>query len=188
MRNPQQFAQEVADGNINLQVVENVQACFLRVGQFYLQRPAALGGAPFELVKVVKVHMEQDGKTQMGAWVHPWEVSTTGDDVDYFVDPWHASSDHKDSQRYNPAKPMHLQGATWTYPLSALEEFQDEVPMKKRWIKPSGFTKRMRSVDRVHKRSIVTRSIPKVRNFTHRWNEDEEGVDNADDDYNGVDN
>jgi hypothetical protein len=189
MRNPLEFAQEVAAGNINLQVVENVQACVLSVGKFYLQRPAALGGAPFELVKVVKVHMEDDGKTQMGAWVHPWELSTAGDDADYFADPWHASAKYKECQRYNPKKHIHEQGATWTYPMSALEEFQEEVPMKARWTKPVGFNKQLHSADRVLKRSIVHKFIPKVRNFTHRWNEDEARLQDADDDYcnNGVD-
>ena len=32
----------------------------------------------------------------------------------------------------------------------------------------------MRSADRVHKRKIKAKAVPKVRNFTHRWNEDED--------------
>ena len=174
LRNPQQFADAIEDGLIDLRLVENVQACVLVVGRFYLQRPAVLGGAPFELVKVVKVHLEDDGKTQWGAWVHPWEVSTTGDAVDYFHDPWHASADHVASQRYNPKKRMHEQGSSYTYPMSTLAEFQEEVEMTAQWVKPAGFNKPMGSGDRVHKRKIKTKAVPKVRNFTHRWNEDED--------------
>ena len=138
----------------------------------------------FELVKVVKVHLEDDGKTQWGAWVHPWEVSTIGDDVDYFHDPWHASADHAACQRYNPKKAMHNQGSTFTYPVSTLAEFQEEVPMALSWVRPAGFAKRLRSGDRVKKRNIVKRIIPKVRNFTHRWNEDEDRLAGEED---GVD-
>jgi hypothetical protein len=135
IRNPADFQQAIEDGEINLQLVENVRSCILVVGQFYLQRPPTLD-TPFSLVKVVKIHLEDDGKTQWGAWVHPWEISTTGDNVDYFKDPWHASADHKASQRYNDKLPMNQQTAAWTYPLSVLSEFQDEVPMNKKWVKP----------------------------------------------------
>jgi hypothetical protein len=135
IRNPAEFEQAIEDGNINLQLVENVRSCILIVGKFYLQRPPALD-RPFCLVKVVKVQMEDDGKTQWGAWVHPWEISTVGDDVDYFKDPWHASGKHKESQRYNDKLHMHKQAASWTYPLSVLSEFQEEIPMNKNWTKP----------------------------------------------------
>jgi hypothetical protein len=115
-------------------VVENVQACILEVANFYMQRPAVLG-KPFALVKVVKIHLNDDG-TQWGAWVHPWEISTQGEDVDYFRDPWHASSAYKAHQRYNPNKSIQEQSESWTYPLSVLNEFQATVPMNVKWNKP----------------------------------------------------
>jgi hypothetical protein len=176
LRNPELFQQAIEDGLIDLQTVENVQACVLAVGKFYLQRPAVLG-TPFDLVRVMRVHLSEDGKTQEGAWVHPWEVSTTGSDVDYFYDPWHASALYKGSQRYDSNKPMSAQGANWTYPLSMLCEFQDEVKMNATWNKKRDFTKQLSCKRGVLKRSIAKINIPKVRYYTHRWNEDEERLD-----------
>ena len=176
IRNPAAFADAVEDGLINLQVVENVQSCVLVVGKFYLQRPPVLD-RPFNLVKVVRVSWEDDGKSQWGAWVHPWEISTSGDEVDYFKDPWHASADHKGSQRYNEKKHAHEQAATWTYPLSILSEFQVEVQMKKQWTKPRLWSKPMCAGYGVPKRSIMSTDVPRLRNYTHRWNEDEEVVE-----------
>jgi hypothetical protein len=172
------FQQAVDDGLINLQHVENVRACVLKVGSFYLQRPPVLG-TPFNLVKVVKVKLNEDGKTQWGAWVHPWEISTTGDDVDYFKDPWHASADYKEHQRYNEKKPMCQQGAKWTYPVSILEEFQDEVIMNTKWNKKPTFKKTLCAGYGVFKRNMHYTCIPKVRCFTHRWNEEEARLEQA---------
>jgi len=157
--------------------VENVQACKLVVGKFYLQRPPVLG-TPFNLVKVVKVRLNEDNKTQWGAWVHPWECSTAGlADSDYYKDPWHASSSYKDHQRYNINKHICQQGNTWTYPISVLEEFQDEVTMNVKWVKPPSFKKTLNTKRGVHKRNIYYADIPKVRCFTHRWNEEEARVE-----------
>ena len=69
---------------------------------------------------------------------------------------------------------MHEQGSSYTYPMSTLAEFQEEVEMTSQWVKPAGFNKPMGSGDRVHKRKIKSKAVPKVRNFTHRWNEDED--------------
>jgi hypothetical protein len=171
-RDPAAFQQAVDDGLINLQHVENVRACVLVVGKFYLQRPPVLG-TPFSLVKVVRVRMNEDNKTQWGAWVHPWEVSTTGESVDYFRDPWHASASYKEHQRYDPTKHMCQQGATWTYPLSVLEEFQDVVTMNVKWKKPPNFNKPLSTAYAVAKRNLYYHDVAKVRNFTLRWNEDE---------------
>jgi hypothetical protein len=136
MRDPRAFAAAVRAGEVNLLQVENCHACELTINKFYLQRPRS-EDHPFTLVKVVKIiYNSEEKKTQWGAWVHPWEISTTGDNIDYYHDPWHASGAHKASQRYNERLPMREQSASWTYPMSALEEFQDEVVMKTKWTKP----------------------------------------------------
>ena len=165
------FAEDVDNGRINLQLVENVQSCMLRLNCFYMQRPAVLGN-PFSLVKVVRVLLNENG-TQWGAFVHPWEISTNGADVDYFKDPWHASGLHKSSQRYDPTKSMHDQAASWTYPISVLEEFQEEVRMNDKWSKPRDFKKPMHTGHGVKKRNLNQSQINRLRNFVYRWNEDE---------------
>ena len=135
MRDPEAFQRAVELGQINLQLVENVRACTLSVGKFYLQRPPTLD-TPFVLVKVVRIVIDDDTGLQWGAFVHPWELSTTGPDLDYFTDPWHASAAHKESQRFNVRLGVHDQGPAWTYPLSVLTEFQDEVALNAAWSKP----------------------------------------------------
>jgi hypothetical protein len=158
---------------VNLLHQENVQSCVLMVGKFYMQRPAVLGNS-FALVKVVKVLLNEDGRTQWGAFVHPWEISTSGDNVDYFKDPWHASGQHKQSQRYDDNKSRHEQATKWTYPISILEEFQEEIRMNDKWAKPRNFNKVVQyAAQGVEKRNLFQGQIAKVRNFVHRWNEDE---------------
>ena len=78
--------------------------------------------------------MNEDGKTQWGAFIHPWELSTSGPNLDYFADPWHASGAHNESQRYKNNLGDHAQ--TWNYPKSTLSEFQDQVVVNQRWNKP----------------------------------------------------
>jgi hypothetical protein len=170
LRDPAAFAQAVEDGLVNFQLMENVRTCVLVVGKFYLQRPQTLD-RPFNLVKVVRVYKEEGSLLQWGAWVHPWEISTSGPNIDYFKDPWHASGAHKESQRYNPKVPMNQQ--SWTYPLCILSEFQDEVFMNKSWSKPRDFTKPLITAQGVKKQNLDQKKAFKVRNFTHRWNEDE---------------
>ena len=58
-KDPDAFQRAIDDGLINLLHVENVQACKLVVGKFYLQRPPVLG-TPFNLVKVVKVRLRHE--------------------------------------------------------------------------------------------------------------------------------
>lgn len=72
MKDPVAFQQAIDSGEINLLHVENVQACVLEVGAFYMQRPAVLDAKnPFEIVEVKKIILcEDDDKTQWGAWVH----------------------------------------------------------------------------------------------------------------------
>ena len=174
LKDPEAFAQAVEDGLINLQLVENVQKCILVVGKFYMQRPPVLDhNNPFNLVKVVKVVMNEDNKTQWGAWVHPWEISTTGNNVDYYKDPWHANGAYLASQRYNETKHMHKQAASWTYPLCVLDEFQDEVKMNMKWVKKKGFNKPVHAGHAILKRNLDQAGVPKVRNYVHRWNEEE---------------
>jgi hypothetical protein len=132
MRDPESFQQALDRGEIDLKLVENVQACTLAVGSFYIQR-ATDYVQPFALVKVVRIIMNDDKTTQWGAFVHPWEPSTMGD-INYFVDPWHASGEHLETQRYNPRLDDHNQ--TWNYPRSILREFQEPVNMNKGWTKP----------------------------------------------------
>ena len=172
LRDPAAFARACDDGLVNFQLTENVRSCTLVVGKFYLQRPPTLD-RPFTLVKVVKVHTEEGSLLQWGAWVHPWEISTTGPKVDYFKDPWHASGAHKDSQRYNNKKHMHAQATTWTYPLCVLSEFQDEVFMNRGWTKPRGFDKPLITAQGVHKRNLDQTKSFRVRNFVFRWNQAE---------------
>jgi hypothetical protein len=175
MLDPSAFQRDVDEGRINLQLVENVRACILKVGSFYLQRPASLG-IPFNLMKVVKIHYNAD-ETQWGAWVHPWEISTTGDDVDYFTDPWHQSGAHKAAVRYNPKRAMNCQSVNWTYPMCLLSEFQDEVVMNKEWLKPKGWKKTVIAGWGVKKRNIRDTDRPRIRNFTHRWSEAEQRIE-----------
>jgi len=135
MRDPEAFQRAVELGQINRQLVENVRACTLSVGKFYLQRPPTLD-TPFVLVKVVRIVIDDDTGLQWGAFVHPWELSTTGPDLNYFTDPWHASAAHKESQRFNVRLGPHGQGPAWTYPLSVLTEFQEEVALNAAWSNP----------------------------------------------------
>jgi hypothetical protein len=52
--------------------------------------------------------------------------------------------------------------------------------MNKTWYKPKGFNKPMRAAWGVKKVTIAHNMVNKVRNFTHRWNEEEAGLaDNA---------
>ena len=146
------------------------------VGKFYMQRPAVLGN-PFAVVKVVKVLLNNDGHTQWGAFVHPWEISTSGDNVCYYTDPWHASGLHKPSQRYDETKNRHEQADTWTYPLSTLEEFQVEITMNKHWSKPKGFKKVLHAAQGVVKRNVNKNHTANLRNFVWRWNQEEEELD-----------
>ena len=133
LRDPEAFQQALDKGEINRRLVEDVQACVLTVGMFYIQR-ATDWVQPFALVKVVRVIMNDDGKTQWGAYIHPWESSTSGDALDYFTDPWHASGAHNEAQRYKSNLDIHAQ--TWDYPKSTLVEFQDPVVVNQNWTKP----------------------------------------------------
>ena len=168
---PQGFQEALRRGHIDLLQVENVTACVLVVGNFYLQRPHALG-KPFDLVKVVKVILDDEG-LQWGAWVHPWEVSTAEPHQDYYLDPWHASGLYKDSTRYNHKLGPNNQSAAWNYPKSILSEFQFQVPVNKKWHKPAEYTKVVVADRGVLKRNIQRDCVPKLRNFVHRWNEAE---------------
>ena len=151
----------------------------LQVGKFYLQRPAVLVENTFNLVKVVRLILNEEGEGgQWGAYVHPWEVSTVGGDVDYFSDPWHASAFHKENQRYNATKlPPAQQATTWTFPMSQMNEFQCEVPMNGKWAKPKGFTKTLGSGYGVMRRRITNRFVSKIRNLVYRWNEEEDDAE-----------
>ena len=100
---------------------------------FYIQR-ATDWVQPFALVKVVRVIMNDDGKTQWGAYIHPWELSTSGDDLNYFNDPWHASGAHNEAQRYK--NNLHIHAQTWDFPKSTLVEFQDQVVVNQNWTTP----------------------------------------------------
>jgi hypothetical protein len=133
LRDPEAFQLAMDRGEINRQLVEDVQACVLLVGMFYIQRPTD-DIQPFALVKVVRVIMNDDGVTQWGAYIHPWELSTSGAERDYFKDPWHASGAHSEAQRYINAVDIHAQ--PWDYPKSTLEEFQDQVTVTRKWLKP----------------------------------------------------
>ena len=127
---------------------------------------------------MVRIILNEDGEGgQWGAYVHPWEVSTVGDDVDYFSDPWHASAVHKENQRYNEKLTPAQQANTWTFPMSQLNEFKDEVPMNGKWAKPRGFTKTLGSGYGVIRRRITHRFVNKIRNFVHRWNEEEDDAE-----------
>ena len=105
----------------------------LKLNCFYLQRPPGNDGVPFLLVKVMKVIPvgEPGTKLQWGAWCQHWEVSTMGEDVDNYADPYHASSLHKDGQVYKAT-----QSPPWTYEQHALSTFQDEVKMSAGFTKP----------------------------------------------------
>ena len=100
---------------------------------FYIQR-ATDYVQPFALVKVVRVIMNDDGVTQWGAYIHPWELSTPLGERDYLKDPWHASGEHSEAQRFMNNVDIHAQ--TWNYPKSTLVEFQDEVLVNRTWLKP----------------------------------------------------
>ena len=130
---PQGFQKALKANQINLQSIENTQACVLKLNCFYLQRPPGNDGVPFLLVKVMKVIPlgEPGTKLQWGAWCQHWEVSTMGEDVDYYADPYHASSLHKSGQVYKATK-----SPPWTYEQHALSTFQDEVKMNAGFSKP----------------------------------------------------
>ena len=102
----------------------------LRASKFYLQRPSGNTEVPFLLVKVMKVIYTDSptNKIQWGAWCQDWEISTEGEDMDYFADPYHASSNHADGQVYREGKNGN---PTWSYEAHELSTFQDEVVMNK---------------------------------------------------------
>ena len=56
------------------------------------------------------------------------EISTKGDDMDYYVDPYHANSKHQDGQAYKVNKSGQ---PAWSYESHTLSTFQDEVTMNK---------------------------------------------------------
>ena len=128
-KDPQGFQEAIEAGEINLLSTENTQACVLRASKFYLQRPPTYN-PPFLLVKVIRVIYDDPptNKIQWGAWCQHWEISTKGDDMDYYADPYHANSKHQDGQAYKVNKSGQ---PAWSYESHALSTFQDEVTMNK---------------------------------------------------------
>jgi hypothetical protein len=117
------------------------QAVILVVDAFYLQRPPYpnVNKELFSVVRVKKILY--DGlRQQWGAWVQLWQLATVGDlNACYYGDPWWASAAMPDGQRYYPSPcARELQ---WTYCVSPLSDFQAEVQMTKKWIKPAGWGK-----------------------------------------------
>ena len=128
-KDQQGFQEAIEAGEINLLSTENTQACVLRASKFYLQRPPTYN-PPFLLVKVIRVIYDDPptNKIQWGAWCQHWEISTKGDDMDYYADPYHANSKHQDGQAYKVNKSGQ---PAWSYESHALSTFQDEVTMNK---------------------------------------------------------
>ena len=200
LKDPQGFQEAVRSGAVSLLSSENTQACVLRASKFYLQRPSGNTEVPFLLVKVVKVIYTDSptNKIQWGAWCQDWEISTEGEDMDYFADPYHASSNHVDGQVYREGKNGN---PTWSYEAHELSTFQDEVVMNKSFNKkpykhaaaqphastatpPSssishrpttasapfrGWKKKLRTGWGVQKRTINSKQHNKIRNFVFRW-------------------
>jgi hypothetical protein len=105
----------------------------LKTSKFYIQRPPTYN-PPFLVVKVVRVIYDDPptNKIQWGAWCQHWEISTKGDDMDYYADPYHANSKHQDGQAYKENKSGQ---PSWSYESHALSTFQDEVTMNKNFDK-----------------------------------------------------
>jgi hypothetical protein len=152
-----------------------------------LQWPKDDNGPPIEIVKVIRVvYHNDDPQRQWGAYVQPWELSTSLDKAAcYIKDPWHAHAAHKTGQSYKKNFPARAQ--PWTYLLSTLSEFQDEVRMTTRWSKPKGWNKALnggaavaRGVPRIN---ITHRDQAKVRNFIHRYQQRDMDVLSGEDDY-----
>ena len=80
-------------GNIRAQNTENVYACTLTIGNFYLLRPHDGDEAPFRIVRVKRVRTDADNRTlQYGAWVQDWELSTARNGTEnYYEDNYHAT-------------------------------------------------------------------------------------------------
>jgi hypothetical protein len=92
------------------------------------------------------------------------------------MDPWHASGLHVENVRFQEKKPINAQHPKWTYPLTLLSEFQEEVIMNSGKWRPNRngtFKKQLRAERGVVMHTIKDTCIPKVRNFVHRWTEDE---------------
>ena len=136
--NAQDFSEAIEAGAINLKHVENCHACVLKVGSFYIQRPSSGSDHQLNVVCVKKIiYCDGGSPLQWGAWTQAWELATSGDEAACFIsDPWVASALQRDGQRYDASKDMSNQG--WTYEISALAEFQDEVTMNTQWTKPKG--------------------------------------------------
>ena len=136
--NAQDFAEAVEAGEINLKHVENCHACVLKVGAFYIQRPAIGSPHLLDVVCVKKIIFSDGADTlQWGAWIQSWELATFGDpDACYITDPWVASALQMDGQRYDASKTM--AGQMWTYAASPLNEFQEEIKLNVHWSKPKG--------------------------------------------------
>jgi hypothetical protein len=172
MERPAEFANAVADGRINTNIIENCRACVLRVNHFYLQRPPCPNShsQAFTLVKVVKIIPDTDHpEVQWGAYVELWELATRGNpDCCYFSDPWWACATMQHNTRYNTSISIYNQ--TWCYEKSELSEFQDGVDLTNRWQKPKGWNKQFNG-DPAHvtKRSIVKKDQAKLRTYVMRW-------------------
>ena len=132
MQDPRGFQRALNAGEVNLQSTENTQACVLKRLMFYLFRPSVNTGAPFWLVRLMRVIPRDDNpELQWGAWCQHWEISTKGKDLDYYADPYHASS--PDFQIYKPNK---RGDPPWSYESHPLSDFQDEVQMTMNFNKP----------------------------------------------------
>ena len=173
---PAAFLEAIDSGELNLQSVEHCHACILENGLFYLQRPAGESDAPMNLLKVIKIiYTAGEDGPQWGAWVQPWELSTSEDTArrDFIADPWHGHAEHPTGQRYNAQKPMREQ--TWSYLMVPLNQFQDQVHMNVSWKKPKGWNKQLnggaKAARNVLRRNIRQRDHPKVRTFLFRWGE-----------------
>jgi hypothetical protein len=145
----------------------------LLVDGFYLQRPPHPNpnNELFAIVRVKKIIV--DGlHMQWGAWVQVWQLATVGDpNACYYLDPWWASSTMPDGQRYycSPCAPE----LKWTYSVSPLSEFQAELSMTKKWIKPSGWGKEFvgghYGAYGVSKRSLTKSAISSIEAVVKRF-------------------
>ncbi len=180
MAQPAEFASGIAEGRVNISIIENCRACVLRQNNFYTQRPPCPNthSEAFTFVRVVKVipHPTDQG-VQWGAYVENW-VATRGDPACcYFSDPWWACKTMQKNTRYNNNLTIYNQ--TWCYEKSALSEFQDTVDLTQNWRKPSQGWNKAFNGDPTHviKRGITKRNQSKLRTYVMRW------IEQADDLY-----